>query len=64
MPKEAIDELMELLEVAEDKNKIALSDLLRLILLQEHSAAYVLNKHWEKIEVSIMGYLQCFDPKD
>ena len=64
MPKEAIDELMELIEVAEDKNKIALCDLLRLVLLQEHSAAFVVNRHWEKIEVSVIGYLQCFDPKD
>lgn len=46
MPKEAIDELFEMLEIAEDKNKIALVDLIRLILMHEFSAAYVLNKHW------------------
>lgn len=35
MPREVIDELMELLEVAEDKNKIALMDLIRLVVLTE-----------------------------
>ncbi len=33
MPREAIDELWEMVGVAEDKNKIALVDLVRLILL-------------------------------
>jgi hypothetical protein len=33
MPKEAIDELMEMLEIAEDKNKIALIDLTRLLMM-------------------------------
>lgn len=46
MPREAIDELFSMVEVAEDKNKIALIDLVRLILMYEHSAAHVLNKHW------------------
>jgi hypothetical protein len=33
MPKEAIDELMEMFEIAEDKNKIALIDLTRLLMM-------------------------------
>jgi len=33
MPKEAVDQLMTLIEAAEDKNKIALIDLTRLLLL-------------------------------
>lgn len=33
MPKDAIDELFAMVEIAEDKNKIALIDLVRLILL-------------------------------
>jgi hypothetical protein len=33
MPKEAIDELMSIVEIAEDKTKIALIDLLRLLML-------------------------------
>lgn len=35
MPKLAVDELMDLIEIAEDKNKIALIDLLRLIICHE-----------------------------
>lgn len=33
MPKEAIDEFMQMIEVAEDKNKIALIDLTRLLMM-------------------------------
>jgi hypothetical protein len=33
MPREAIDELMEIVGVAEDKNKIALIDLVRLLMM-------------------------------
>lgn len=64
MPREAIDELFAMVEIAEDKNKIALIDLVRLIMMHEHSAAHVLNKHWQSIEVSVFGYLQCMDLKD
>ena len=64
MPKEATDELMQLIDVAEDKNKIALIDLIRLLMLQEHSAAHILNKHWQGFEVSIFGYMECMDLKD
>ena len=64
MPKDTINELFELVEIAEDKSKIALIDLVRLILMYEHSAAHVVNKHWQSIEVSIFGYLQCMDIKD
>ncbi len=64
MPREAIDELMQMVEVAEDKNKIALIDLTRLLMMHQHSAAHILNKHWQSIEVSIFGYMQCMDLKD
>jgi replicative DNA helicase len=64
MPREAIDELIQLIEVAEDKNKIALIDLVRLVLMSEHSAAHILNKHWSAIELNVFGYLQCMDLKD
>jgi hypothetical protein len=64
VPREALDELMSLIEIAEDKSKIALIDLLRLLLCHEPNAAYILNKHWQTIEVSIFGYLQCMDIKD
>lgn len=64
MPAEAIDELMQLIEIAEDKSKIALIDLVRLLIVHEGNAAYILNKHWQTIDVAIFGYLQCMDVKD
>lgn len=64
MPREAIDELIDMVDVAEDKNKIALIDLVRLLMMHEHSAAHILNKHWQAFEVSIFGYMQCMDIKD
>lgn len=64
MPREAIDEFMSLVEIAEDKNKIALIDLARLLMMHEHSAAHILNKHWSTFEVGIFGYLECMDLKD
>jgi len=63
-PREALDELLDLIEIAEDKNKIALVDLLRLLMIHEANAAHLLNKHWDRFEVSIFGYLQCIDIKD
>lgn len=63
-PREAIDELMTLVEIAEDKNKIALTDLIRLLMMHEPNAAHILNKHWSNFEVSIFGYVQCMDIKD
>ena len=64
IPFEAINELFELLDVAEDKNKIALMDLIRLLLMNERTASYIVNRFWEKFEISIFGYLQCLDMKD
>ncbi len=57
VPNEALDELMQLVEIAEDKNKIALIDLIRLLLCHEANAAYILHKHWQTIEISIFGYI-------
>lgn len=64
MPREAIDELVSIIEIAEDKFKIALIDLLRLLMMHEHTAAHILNKHWSTFEVAIFGYLECMDIKD
>jgi hypothetical protein len=64
VPREALDELLDLIEIAEDKSKIALIDLLRLLMIHEANAAHILNKHWDRFEVSIFGYLQCIDIKD
>ena len=62
--REVIDELMDLISCAEDRNKIALIDLLRLLMLHEPNAAHILNKHWGSIEDNIFGYITCFDMKD
>jgi hypothetical protein len=49
IPKPAIDELVELAEIAEDRSKIALVDLLRLLVLKDTQADYILSSHWELI---------------
>ena len=64
VPDNAINELRELAEVAEDKNKIALIDLFRLMILKENQAELILNQHWELIEVCIIGYLLAQDMQD
>ena len=56
-----MDQLVSLANDAEDKQKIALIDLMRLIVLDDKQAEYIVNKHWELAEVSIMGYLECQD---
>lgn len=40
-PKETIDELVHMTKIAKDKNKIALIDLMRLLVLTEVQANYV-----------------------
>lgn len=62
--REAVDELRELAEVAEDKSKIALIDVFRLLVLQESQAEYVLTAHWELIEVCVFGYLSAQNLQD
>ena len=46
IPKQAIDELSELAKVAQDKNKIAVADLLRLLVLKGDACEYILTRHW------------------
>ncbi len=53
VPREALDELLDLIEIAEDKSKITLIDLLRLLIFHEVNAGHILHKHWEKLVVSI-----------
>ena len=53
IPNTAIDELMQLIAAAEEKSKIALVDLLRLLLQYEAPASRVIFKHWETIDLSI-----------
>lgn len=57
IPKEAMNELRELAEIAEDKPKIALIDLMRLLILKDVQAEYLMTTHWELIEVCIFGYI-------
>ena len=53
-----------MLEVAEEKSKIALIDLLRLIMLYEAPAAHIFHKHWQTFDITIFQYLRCLDIKD
>lgn len=59
-----MDELRELAEIAEDKPKIALIDLFRLLVLTEDQADYVMASHWELIEVCIFGYISAQNLQD
>jgi hypothetical protein len=59
-----LDQLVQLAEIAEEKSKIALIDLLRLIVLEDSQAEYLLSKHWELVDVCIIGYVECQDLKD
>ena len=51
--QEALNELISMVEVAEERSKIALIDLVRLLFQYEGSAAHVLYKHWETFDISI-----------
>lgn len=62
--KAAINELASLAEIAEDRSKIALVDLFRLLVLTGTQAEFILQDHWELIEVCIIGYLSAQDLKD
>lgn len=55
---------MELAEIAEDRSKIALVDLLRLLVLKDTQAEYILSRHWDLLQVCIFGYLSAQDLKD
>ena len=61
---EAIDELVELAEIAEDRSKIALIDLFRLLVLNGKQSEYIFTKHWELVEICVIGYLQAQNLKD
>jgi hypothetical protein len=63
-PIEALDELLELIGIADAKSKIALVDLLRLLIIHKINAAYVLHKHWDKLNTSICEYFKGMDLTD
>lgn len=50
--------------VAEERSKIALIDLIRILLQYEGSTAHILYKHWETFDLTIFQYLLCLDIKD
>jgi len=64
MSREAIDQLIGLAESAEDKSKIALIDLLRLIVLDESQAEYIFGQHWNLVDTCVIGYIESLDLKD
>lgn len=49
----ALDDLVAMVGVAEERSKIALIDLMRLLFQYEASAAHILYKHWETFDLSI-----------
>lgn len=53
-----------MVSVAEERSKIALIDLMRLLFQYEGSSAHILYKHWETFDLSIFQYLLCMDIKD
>lgn len=53
-----------MVSAAEERSKIALIDLLRLLFINEASAAHILYKHWETFDMTIFQYLMCMDIKD
>ena len=58
IPKQAIDELCALAAVAEDKNKIAVCDLFRLLVLKDTQCEYIITQHWSFIQATIIEFLQ------
>ena len=56
IPDAAIDELSELAKVAQDKNKIAVCDLFRLLVLKDVQAVRLLTNHWAMIQTTIFEY--------
>lgn len=61
---ETIDQIVGLAEIAEDKSKIALIDLLRLVVLDEQQAEYIFTYHWNLIDICVIGYVEAQDLKD
>lgn len=65
MNNEAIDQLVSLFASAEDKSKIALIDLMRLIVLEGNQCEYIIKKHWKSlIEGAIISYIEKTNMKD
>ena len=57
-------ELITLLSNAEGRPKIALIDLVRLLLTCEKPASYIVYNHWTSFEINIFQQLLCLDIED
>jgi len=64
IPKVAVAELIALLETAEGRPKIALIDLVRLLLTYDKPASYIVYNHWTTFEINIFQQLLCLDIED
>jgi thiol-disulfide isomerase/thioredoxin len=65
MNNDAIDQLVSLFSSAEDKSKIALIDLMRLIVLEGSQCEYIINKHWKSlVETAVIAYIEKTNMKD
>ena len=64
IPKEAVVELSQLCEAAEERSKIALIDLIRLLFQFEVPTGHVVYNCWDCIDMTIFQYLRCVDIKD
>lgn len=54
VPVAALDELAALANIAEDKQKIALVDLFRLLVLEGSQAEYFLTKHGDVVNIEVI----------
>ena len=64
IPKEACDELVLMLEIAEDRSKIALIDLIRILFQYEKPTVFIAYKHWDSFDAMIFQYIRCLDIKN
>lgn len=64
IPVEACNELVMMLEIAEDKSKIALVDLIRLLFQHEFPTVHIVYKHWNSFDAMIFQYIRCLDIKN
>ena len=62
--KVAVAELIALLNNAEGRPKIALIDLVRLLLTYDKPASYIVYNHWTSFEINIFQQLLCLDIED
>ena len=57
-------QLAQLCEAAEERTKIALIDLVRLLFQFEVPTGHVVYNLWDSFDMTIFQYLRCVDIKD